>query len=193
VIREIAREVETRMRAQGFPFRVVYGPERTQGDATLERIVLDETEETFAPTRSQHRNPRSPMTNVIGCVLRVYARAPDAGARIFEHRRRARQVLDGALAALDVIIRGTRRNGWLPTGGAFVKPADLAEAEQWSGAVYELRFAVERAVLALTWAGEARPTAELELITSTTQASLATLDEAAANDPPDEAETACGA
>ncbi len=183
---EISKALQTEINAKGVPFVVKYGPERTNGGVTNERIVLDEAEDTYSPSVSQHRNPRSPMTNQAGAVLRVYARSALVGAAVQDHRRRARDVADRAIVALDKIIRGTRRSQWTVAGGRWLAPEESTESETWGGAIYELRFFVARAVLDTTWAGDARPTSEALTFSSTTQSRIAT----AAGET---AETACGA
>lgn len=192
---ELTQELRARLAGKGVPFTVIYGPERGEGAFAHERIVIDELAEgdAFGAAVAGPRGPNgSRMTSTIGAVARIYAQSHVTGAAVHDHRRRARAALDAVLVALDDLLRGSRRNGWSPTAGRFLLPADLADSETWPGAVYELRFELSRSVLALAWPasegadGATGPTVALEAggIKSTTRATSF-----AADDP---AETACG-
>lgn len=170
MLHELAKSLGARLKTQGVPLPVISGPERA-GSNVHERIVVERDRnagDTFESTIGQHLNPKSPCTNVMGCLLRVYAKSPIAGATVSDHERRADAVVDRAIAALDRILRGQRRNWWETASGKFVAPEDLAGTETWPGALYELRFTVKRSVLDLTWptaanpAGAARPTGTFE-------------------------------
>ena len=82
-------------------------------------------------------------------------------------------------------------------GGKFVAPPDLEKTEKIGGAVYELAFTFDRAVLARTWAGDKLPEATVGpggvVIHRTTRVSLANGPDDD-NDPttvPASAETSC--
>jgi hypothetical protein len=162
----LTRNLDARMRAKGFPFRVVAGPERAP-DRSAPRVVIefDPGGDGFGPPM---RGPKMVMTRIVRAIARVYAKATVEGASVSEHRRIAEQMLDMLLAALDFEIRARLRTKWSRLAGAFVAPPDIERSETWSGAVYELRFEFYRAVMPRTWAGEGPPTAELEGIRSTT-------------------------
>jgi hypothetical protein len=167
MIHEIAKSLDTALRAKGVPLRVVDGPERTGTTSfARERVTLERDRDrgdSFGPTRSQHGNPRARLTRTTGCVLRVYAQSTHAGATVQDHERRAETVLDRVLVALDTILRGERMTFWTQASGRFMTPADLEETETFAGAVYELRFTVDRSVFDRTWPtaqdpeGAARP------------------------------------
>jgi len=193
LIYDLAREVDAIIRAQGSPLGCVFGPERTDGNAARERVVLEHSPtggDVFGPATSQHINPKSRFTRSVACQLRIYARSPLSGAAVQDHRRRAETVLDLVLVALDTRLRGTRRNAWTPDRGGFVSTDDLDGSQTWSGAVYELAFTVDRAVLAQTFTAGIAPESTLGeggvTITSTTSVGLVN---GPAGTPP---ETACG-
>jgi hypothetical protein len=165
VIHAIGVAMQSRLRARGVPFVVVDGPEERANAGTFarERIVIErDTADTFRAGRGTKQNPaRGAWFREVGCVARIFARSPRAGALSFEHYERAEHVLDHVLVALDEVVRGDRKEMLTVTGGGFVPLDDVAASERVAGAVYELRFSVERGVYAETWAGEARPEATI--------------------------------
>lgn len=165
-LHDIGVELYAALRAQGCPLVVLDGPENT-ATATFgrERIVLehDDGGDRFAPARSQSVNPKRRMTRLVGGKVTIYAQSTRAGAQPFEHRARAEQILDVVLVALE-LVAAERRNRIEFTGGRFVLPADLAATERIGGAVYELTFSLERAVVAQTWAGLAQSEAVLDAV-----------------------------
>ena len=137
-----------------------------------------------------------------GAVLRIYAQATVTGAAVHDHERRAEAVLDRAYVALEGIV-GARRTLWNVTSARFLTSDDLKAQglAVWSGAVYELRFTVDRAVNDATWAGAGIPTATLGEggaggIKSKTRVSMAhgagTDVDTDGDGVPDNAETSCG-
>jgi hypothetical protein len=162
MIHEVSVDLAANLKAQGCPIVVVDGPEPTK-TATFgrERIVIEHADsDSYAPPWSQQRNPHKCMTRNIGAKLTIYAKSPKAGALVFEHRRRCEQILDMVLCALSKVAAVRKHNGgFLPTGGRFITPADLEASERPGGAVYELNFAVQRAVNDVTWSGDAQPEA----------------------------------
>lgn len=184
MIHEIGVELMAQLKAQGCPFPVVDGPERTDPSTwSNERIVIvrDEGGDSFGPPPSQHVNPKMRMVRTIGVKATIYAQSPDPNATYFEHARRAEHALDLVLCALGYVA-AIRKNVFTPTGGKFVQPDDLKTSEAPAGAVYELSFKFSRGVFDVTWTGAAQPTAVLTTghITSTTKASMTngpTLDE----------------
>jgi len=193
MMHEIGRELEARLQSKGCPLKVV-DRERTKPAGWVERIVIEEDGDTFAPVRSQHINAKHRFTRAIGGKLTIYARSGSANATEWEHRRRAETILDLVLCAM-AYVAAVRRNAWSPKSGAFVVPEDFADAERLGGAAYELKFAFDRGVLDRTWTGAIAAEASLAGISSTTKVSL----RGGADDDdnpltvPATAETACGA
>lgn len=200
MIAAIAKELDDALKAKGVPLRVSMGPERTDTTTPArERIVVeydDNAGDSLSPT-PPHRNSAMKFVRLVGAKLTIYAQEPSAGAMDYEHRRRAEHVLDLVLVALDNVVRG-RRNALAIRSGRFIRPADLAQSKQPGGAVYELTFSIDRAVLDTTWKGAAAPTVTMGAgglrMRNTTRVSLA--NGPGADDDgdgvPDDAETSCG-
>ncbi len=174
MLHEIGVELGAALAAQGCPLRVVDGPEATKTTTwARERIVIEHDDgDGFAPVRSQHRNPKFRMVRNVAAKVTVYAKSPAEGAMDWEHRRRAEHVLDLVLVALEKVLVA-RKNGWTPKGGAFIKPDDLQNSEVAGGAVYELKFTVERGVFEQKWNGDIRAQVSGVTITGTDLITLA--------------------
>lgn len=164
MIHEIGLELAARLKDRGCPFIVVDGPEPTE-TVTFgrERIVLEYDEEAgdgFGPVKGTHKNPKHRMTVSWGGKISIYAKSPGASSLYFEHQRRALRVRDQVLVGMEEVAVA-RKNAWRPNKGGFTRPEDLKDSEKLAGAVYVLAFTFYRAVMVLTWAGSARPTATL--------------------------------
>lgn len=162
MIYEIAKELHVELRAKKVPFRVVYGPERKDDvGLTDTRIVLERDRQTGdqpGPPRSQHKNPSLAGVRGVGVVLRIFARANVSGANVWDHERLADAIVDKAWVALRKIAT-RRRTIWNITSAKLLSREELEQRslEQWPGAVYEMRFTVDRGVLDTDWQGEAAP------------------------------------
>jgi len=192
----VSQELDAALRAKGVPFRVVYGPEPAASvTAAGERIVIeqliDEKRDSIVPTRATHLNPTMPLIRQQAGRVRIYARSSVGGAAWHDHAERAEQVLDHVLGELDAIVRG-RGNTMIMGPAGFVALVDAKGSSVWSGATYELDFAIDRGIFRRTWAGEAREEVVVGTdvdIVNTTKVSQAT---GAAGTPPGDAETATG-
>lgn len=173
MIHDVGVALQAKLRERGCPVIVVDGPERAK-TATFarERIVIEETADSFGPPLVTRGNPPRRFEAREGAKLTIYAQSPAAGALLFEHKERAKQIRNMALVALDDVIRGTFKSQWSQTGGAFVPPDDLKDSEQPPGAVYELTFSIARGVFEVTWTGDKAPEGTLEHVTSTTEVSI---------------------
>ncbi len=154
MIHEVGRELEAKLTAKGCAFKVVDREEFKRIAWASNRIVIDETGDTYSPAKSQSYNPKRYYTGNIGAKLTIYAKSAKSGAAEFEHRRLARKVVDLSLVALRT-IRAERRMGLAIGGGRFVEIEDLAASERKGGAVYELDFTLERGIADIDFAGEA--------------------------------------
>jgi hypothetical protein len=199
MIHELGVELAARLGTQGVPLPVVDGPEPTTTTTWgRERIVIQHADggDAFGPPRSQHINPKHRHTRTANYKLTIYAKSAAIGAAVFEHRRRAEHVLDKVLCAMDYVA-AVRKNRWAPKSGGFITPPDLAASEKPGGAVYELSFTFDRAVIDRTWANAAAEefTITADHLTSTTKVSQAQGpdDDSDPNNVPAAAETACGA
>lgn len=194
MLHEIGKELGAFLASKGVPFVVIDGPERT-GTTTFarERIVIEhdvEGGDEFGNVLSQRPNPQQKAVRIFGAKITIYAQAPASGAQTYEHRRRAEHVLDSVLVGLDAVVRGRKNTLKLKSGRFDPKPtADLAKSEVANGAVYELKFSVDRGVRDVTWAGAAHAETPLGpggvTVASETKVSRP-------GELPADAETACG-
>lgn len=162
MIRELCKQLQEALRTAGCPFDVVEGETTTTAARSRERIVVehDDGGDSFGAARGARANPSHRLTRSVGCRATIYAQSTRAGALDYEHRRRCEAALDALLVAIDRTAQRLRVS-WSPSSGSFVKPEDQAASERRGGAVYELRFSIDRAVIEQSWAGEAAPEVEL--------------------------------
>lgn len=198
MMRDIGVKLAARLVVSGTPVAVIDGPEQTKTNTWgRERIVIQhDGADTFGPVRSYHINPKHRRTRTVSGKITIYAQSPLSGATNFEHERRAEAILDQVLIGLDYVA-AVDKNKWEPKSGQFITPEDIKESERRGGAVYELKFTYDRAVIVRTWADAIRPefTFGAGSLRSTTKVSLAhgADDDNDPNTPPATAETACGA
>lgn len=193
MIRDVVKAIEAQLRAHGCPIPVVTGAE-PHGPNTggRERIVIEydyDASDSFAGPRGHGVNPKFVCSCTDALKATIYAQSGRSGALLSEHETRAKQIRAQLLTALDEGVRGELKLLWSPTGGRFVRPADLEASAKLPGAAYELTFTVESgSPRGLTWKGEANPEVEIGpgFIRSRTDARLE-------NGPDDQpVETGCG-
>jgi hypothetical protein len=165
MIFDLAKRVRTTLQDRNCPIPVVLdSPEKSKATGYLpERIVIEHdlnASDSFDAPYSQNKNPKSHYTHKVAAKATIYARSPKSGATMFEHRERAGDVLHMVLVALRENVQSTKRF-WSPKSGSFVVPEDLEGSDTHAGAAYELKFEIERPVLAIDWAGDARPETEV--------------------------------
>lgn len=184
---EIATQLEAALQAKGYDIDVRY-TERGERDAPAEeRIVIGHERaggvERFSATVGPGGNPRPAMTRTSSAVLRIYGQSTVAGAAIQDHERQVEAWLEPVLVELRKILRQRRQvDSIADWSGGFIEPEAQAGTEVWPGAVYELRFAVPRAVFDRNRVGAGRPTVTITKKKNTTRI-----------DGDGDAETACGA
>ena len=192
MLHEIGVQLEAALSELGCPFRVIDGDDDENAHRTTtygrERIVFehdDSAGDSFTLPVVQRQHPSHSFVRVVGAKITIYAQSAKSGAKPFEHRRRAEHVLDLVLSSLSDVV-AKRKNRILFNGGAFIRPDDLARTETGGGAVYELKFTIDRGVVKQSWAYETAPTLTLGtgLIRNRT--------EVFGTDPDAEAEAACG-
>jgi hypothetical protein len=152
---DLAAELSTR----GVPYPVVYGPER------MAQTVLASPHIVFRRDRQQGEDYRAPKTTkqnppldhvramAVQCL--VYGKSLLPGATVADHERVADKVVDQVLLALRAVVN-ERQTEWAYRSGRMLSETDLAEQglEAWPGAVYELRFTIDRGVRNENYAGE---------------------------------------
>ncbi len=159
MIYEIAKELQTAIRAKDCPIPVYGRDKKTPTGWLPERIVIEhdlQGTDVFSGPRSQRENPKHSFTRGIAAKATIYAKSPAASAAEFEHRRRAERILDTVLSGMRV-VSADRKNRFLPKSGSFVVPADVEASDVHGGAAYTLKFVFDRAVKDTTFVGAARP------------------------------------
>lgn len=164
MIHAIATELTAALAAQDCPLKVIDGPEPTKATThARERIVIeenDDADDSFGPIRTPQKNPRARVLVKVPAKITIYAQAVGASTAQWEHRRRARRILDVVLVALDDVLR-TRKQPYELGRGRFVPLADQEASSVPAGAVYELTLSIERNVFEKTWEGDKKPEATL--------------------------------
>jgi len=162
VIHEIGANINTVLKTRGCPILVIDGPEPTNTTTgARERIVLEHDEDagdSYAAPQGTRGNDAARFVCQVGYKATFYVQAPAAGAKPYEHRRRAEHLRDLFTVAMFDVAK-VRKNNCSIKGGRFIQPVDLAKSETIAGAVYELKFTFDRGIRVLTWAGEKRPEA----------------------------------
>lgn len=176
MIYDVSREVESKLRAQKYPFRVVYGPlhlhreDYPSGLIVFERAAVSES---IGSPKGQQVNPRKLATRQTQGRARVYAKASKAGARLNEHEALCDYVVDAVIVAVEEAITEAKMGTLTWSEARYLTPAERqAEArdqqtadnrtqsyplEQWPGVVYQLQFNFERGVAKRDWLHAARP------------------------------------
>lgn len=176
MIHEIGVELGKLLVGVKCPLPVVDGPERPKPTTFgRERIVLEYDEDgndAFAPVRGNHENPKHRATVRWAGKITIYAQSAKAGAREFEHNRRALLVRDLVFVAIEEIAKD-RKNAWSVTGGGFKPIEDLVDSERRGGAKYELKFWFERGLMVQTFEREIAPANEIGSVTNTTSVTRA--------------------
>jgi hypothetical protein len=159
MIRGFARDIETALRAQSYPVRVVYGPERlSRGPQAGQMLVVFERDresgDGVQPAKGSNNNPRAMRVRDIGVVATVYASSSAPGAKVHEHEHVCDQLVDALVVAIDNwFVEG--KTGQLAEYSA-TRMLDAAEFEAdemraWPGCVYRLAFKLPRGVRSLTY------------------------------------------
>ena len=165
MIHEIGVELKAALAANGCPLVVVDGPE--YGASVLspvERVVIERDRDRDEPVvgpKGAGRNPRHAFDRVLAAKVTIYARDTRSGAAHYEHERRADDLVDEVLVALQKVIR-TRKNAGFGIGaGRWVTLEDAKGTPVTTFAVYSIPFTVPRAVEARTYAGAAATEVDL--------------------------------
>jgi len=200
MIHDLGTALQTKLAAEGCPFKVV---DREQFDATSiarQRVVIEydraARHKWAAPLRLSG-NPKVYFNVSPPCKITIYAQSTRQGATSFEHDDLA---LDAAFAVSNALRELFAERGlglFMPSDAGFVTPSDLEGGKRTAGAVYEIKFSFTAAVQKLTWAGADLDefTVGAGSITSSTKVSRfrGADDDGDDTTVPAAAETACGA
>lgn len=151
MIYALSKSLEQWLRTQGFPLRVVYGPERVTRQAPGAELVVvlerdrEQGERFERPKGARHVH----AMRMLGTRARIYARSPFAGARTQDHERLCDQVVDAVFVGVKVWINSvTGISEPSFTEARYLRAEELEqEGEQWPGVVYQMRFSVPRGVV----------------------------------------------
>lgn len=193
MIHEIGVELQAALRPKGCPFPVL-DRESTATATNRNAIVLEhdrDASDTFGPVVSQSINPKQRAIRYVAAKLTIYAQSTRDGAKLFEHERVAASVIDQVYVGLEKVIRA-RKQRFTIKDARFVTPPDLEGTERFGGVMYVMKLAIARGVNDVTFAGDALPefTVPADGMTSTTKVSYA--NGQIQDEPPPDAETACG-
>lgn len=174
MIRLLVDKLGLAMRAQGAPLRVVAGPETVESISSAhERIVLERSgDDAFAGPIMAPRNPRGPLSRVMGVTMRILAQSTVPGATIQDHYERAEHILEVALTELDAVVRTLPMMPMQVGGGRWVDLVDAVGTKRFSGAVYEVQIGIVHGLARSKWDGSAAREVELgpdgvEVVTTT--------------------------
>jgi hypothetical protein len=162
MIYALARDIDARLTARKFPVRVVYGPERTTREGYAPVIVVERdrtASDTVGPPKGTQRNPRKYMTRTLAVSATIYAQSSLPGAMIQDHERSCEQLVDAFLVSLYEHLAAEQAGTISVSSARYLAASERNDVETWPGVVYVIKFFVPRAVLALDYTGEAKPTA----------------------------------
>lgn len=165
------RDIAAILAARKFPVRVIYGPERTVRESYDPTIVIERdrngSDRVTAPV-GQQTNPRKYAMRSLAVSATIYTVSTLPGAMIQDHERECEKLIDAFIVAL-YEWQASARAGAVAIGEArYLSAADRNDVETWPGVAYRLRFTVPRAVQALTYQGEARPTGQAAGVSNST-------------------------
>jgi hypothetical protein len=199
VIFELSELVRARLSVLGCPLPVVYGDEPTE-TATFgrERIVFEHDEDSsdeITYATAQRSTPRNRFVISHAGKCTIYVQHASSGAMPFEHRAAMYRAAEAVLIATDDVVRGCF-SAWSITSGEILRALDMDGSPIIGGAVYQIKFAVKRAVFERAWDGSTENTITMQAGTlgHRTYASRAGVEDDDSNqtNPLPGAEIACG-
>jgi hypothetical protein len=111
------------------------------------------------------------MTRMLAVSATIYARSSLPGAMVQDHEHVCEQFVDALLVSLYEWQASEQAGAISVSEARYLTAADRNDVETWPGVVYVIRFSVPRAVFALTYLGEAKPTGAASGVSSHTQVS----------------------
>lgn len=183
MIRGFAKDIEVALRAQRYPVRVVYGPERlSRGPGPGQTVIVferdRETGDGVRGNKGSSSNPRSMRIRDLGVIVTVYASSSAAGAKTHEHEHACDQIVDALIVAIDNWFVEGKTGQLCEYNVSRMMSASELESEEmrsWPGCVYRLQFDLPRGVRSLTYTppkdhapgtlpGGAQPTATIAAV-----------------------------
>lgn len=170
MIHEITEEMRTYLAGQSCPFPIVDGPgaDITSLGPCYITVERDESGETFGPARGARpmNNPKHLLTRKIAVLITLRIQRTAPGALDFEHHRFCDHAVD-LVSAAAYYVAALRKNEVSFQSGRYVVPPDQIKTEATSGAVYELRLTVDRAVFQQEYDKRGAPGATADITTIT--------------------------
>lgn len=167
LIYEVSRELGLRLKARKYPFRVHYGPERTNRESNASPVILvcrDRADgEDIQPAVGQQANGRKIATRLQGVEIKIYAQSSLPHATLQEHEELADYLVDAVLVSLYEIAAAEKMGTLEFTEARFMYSNELVtekgEPEHWPGVVFLLRLKIGRGVLKRDYLKQIRPAA----------------------------------
>jgi hypothetical protein len=154
VIAELADVVDQELAVRRFPYRVTYGPERTQrtGPGIAVGVVFERDRargDAIAPPVATRQGPATPeayYARQAAGTFTVYAQCPRSGSRVRDHEAEGDHVCDAVISAM---VRACKLAGKPVVFGSarYLEAADFNGLEQWPGAAVRVEFTVAVPVL----------------------------------------------
>jgi hypothetical protein len=177
VIAELADVVDQELAVRKFPYRVAYGPERTQrtGPGIAIGVVFERDRargDLIAPpvaTRQGAATPETYYARQVAGAFTVYAQSQKPGTRVRDHEAEADAVCDAVISA---IVRASKLAGKPVTFGAarLLEAADFNGLEQWPGAAVRVEFSVAVPVRDVDYRGRGPSTGVVFDVANTVEA-----------------------
>lgn len=151
---DLSKRLGEILATRGAPYSVVYGPEYASGAGALvaQRVVIaPDGDDEIRPAPSRPVNPPLRYAFGVSGVCRVHAKSNRHGARFAEHEEEARSVAGLAVCAL-LKVASEYPSAIRFASGKLLTAADLQQRLGLDappvvpGVVYEIRFAIDRAI-----------------------------------------------
>lgn len=141
------------LKAKGVPFEVVYGPKPVPMSvgATRVQVLRDyDASEQIGAARAPGVNPRRLAIRAVPGIVRIFARAVVAGAGPGDHEALADAIADQCQVEIHKAARAVPTLYAITSAGLTDR---LDVPDGWAGAVYELKFTMDRGVRDTDWLG----------------------------------------
>jgi hypothetical protein len=178
-IADLADVVDQELSARKYPYKVAYGPERTQrtGPGIAIGVVFERDRsrgDLIAPpvaTRQGAATAKSYRSRQVAGAFTVYAQCPKSGARVRDHEAEADAVCDAVISAM---ARAGELAGKPVSFGAcrFLEAADFNGLEQWPGAAVRVEFSVAVQIRDVDYRGRGPGTGVVFDVANTYEAAL---------------------